>query len=295
MSRPLPAPPHRPSSFRISGPSRPVDRRICARREDLAELASAGQIIVPHYAEPRLRRTLAPTAMLRAAPDDAAPALSQLMAGEAFALLDSIGDWAWGYSVHDHYVGYVRADALGSGADPTHRVTAPLALAFSAPDIKSPLRTRLPMGAQVHADTEDGAFMSTAHGWVHRRHVAPLTDRAPDPVAVAQRLVGTPYLWGGRAGDGLDCSGLVQLTLGFAGIAAPRDSDQQQAALGTPVADRASLRRGDLVFVPGHVAMMVDEARIIHANAHWMAVTIEPLADLLDRLDKPDVALRRIG
>lgn len=294
MSRPLPAPAPRPSSFRISGPSLPIDRRTCARREDLAELASAGRIIVPHYAEPRLRRTLAPTAMLRAAPNEAAPALSQLMAGEAFALLDSIGDWAWGYSVHDHYVGYVRADALGAGPDPTHRVTVPLALAFTAPDIKSPLRARLPMGVQVHADAGDGAFLDTIHGWVHRRHVAPLAERAPDPVAVAERLVDTPYLWGGRAGDGLDCSGLVQLSLGFAGIAAPRDSDQQQAALGTPLADIADLRRGDLVFVPGHVAMMVDEIRIIHANAHWMAVTIEPLADLLGRLDKPDVVLRRV-
>src|SRR5690606_30914393 len=157
--------------------------------------------------------------------------LSQLLAGEAFALLDSIGDWAWGYSVHDHYVSYVRADALGDGADPSHRVTAPLGLAFSAPDIKSPLRARLPMGAQVHAGDEDGAFLSTPHGWVHARQVAPLNDLASDPVSVAERLVGVPYLWGGRAGDGLDCSGLVQLALGFAGIAAPRDSDQQRDAL----------------------------------------------------------------
>ena len=232
--------------------------------------------------------------MLRAAPDETAPALSQLVAGEAFALLDSIGDWAWGYSVHDHYVGHVRTDALGGGPDPTFRVTVPLALAFTAPDIKSPLRARLPMGAQVHAEGEEGAFFGTIHGWVHRRHVAPLAERTPDPVTMAERLVGTPYLWGGRAGDGLDCSGLVQLSLGFAGIAAPRDSDQQQAALGTPLPDIASLRRGDLVFVPSHVAMMVDETRIIHANAHWMAVTIEPLADMLARLDKPDVVLRRL-
>ncbi len=294
MPRPLPALSHRPSSFRISGPSTALDRRNCARREDLAELASAGRVIVPHYVEPRLRRTLAPTAMLRAAPDDRASALSQLLAGEAFALLDTVGDWAWGYSAHDHYVGYVRTDTIGIGPAPTHRVTAPLALAFSAPDIKSPLQVRLPMGVQVHADREDGSFLATAHGWIHHQHLSPLDDYAADPVAVAERLTGTPYLWGGRAGDGLDCSGLVQLTLGMAGVAAPRDSDQQRDGLGTPVADIASLRRGDLVFVPGHVGMMVDERRIIHANAYWMAVTVEPLIDMLGRLDKPDLALRRL-
>src|ERR687898_714893 len=54
-------------------------------------------------------------------------------------------------------------------------------------------------------------------------------------VAVAERCLGVPYLWGGKTSLGLDCSGLIQLSLAAAGIEAPRDTDMQQAALGEPV------------------------------------------------------------
>lgn len=236
--------------------------------------------------------------MVRAAPDADARATSQLIAGEVFAVLDWDGSWAWGYCEADGYVGHVdSADlAIGPGAAPTHRIAMPLALAFAEPDLKSPLRMRLPMGARIATTGIENGFAGTPHGWIHLRHLCAIDEQAGDAVAIAERLVGAPYLWGGRAGDGLDCSGLVQLALSFAGIAAPRDSDQQRDELGEPVTT-AGLRRGDLVFFPGHVGMMVDADRIIHANAWWMAVTVEPLVAVTERLQasvaEPITAVRR--
>jgi len=225
--------------------------------------------------------------MLRASPAASSPAVSQLMRGEGFELLDRAGGWAWGRCTHDDYVGYLPDGALGPAAASTHRVVAPSALLFAAPDIKSPVLASWPIGARFTA-REDGAFFDTGEGFIHHRHAAAL-DATEEAVAVAERLLGAPYLWGGRGGGGIDCSGLVQLALGFAGTQAPRDSDQQCDRLGTALPDDAPLRRGDVLFFPGHVALMFDETRIIHANAFWMAVTIEPLADLVARL-APDHA-----
>ena len=219
-----------------------------------------------------------------------------MLRGECFAVVDASGDWAWGFSAHDGYVGYVPLDALGPICSASHVVSNAAALMFAAPDIKSRVIERLPMGARVAVTDEHGAFFAVAGGgFVHRRHVVTIDTQAPDFVDVAGRLTGVPYRWGGRSGDGIDCSGLVQLALGFTGVAAPRDSDQQ-AALGAPVADGAPLQRGDLVFLPGHVGIMETATDLLHANAYWMAVVTEPLGDVLAR--QPEgrgiTAIRRV-
>ncbi len=121
------------------------------------------------------------------------------------------------------------------------------------------------------------------------QHLAPLGERETDWTAVAERFLGTPYLWGGKTSLGIDCSGIVQIAFEACGIAAPRDTDMQQAALGTALpldAGLPPLRRGDLVFWKGHVGFMRDAETLLHANAHHMAVASEPLSTTLERLAK---------
>ncbi len=285
-------PPLSAERFHLAGPSIALDPRVNAVRRDIADIALADRVFAPHYAAPQHCACAAPAAMLRAMPNDEAVAVSQLAHGEAFAVVDQAGGWAWGYGLHDRYVGYIRQTALGPVAAATHIVTAPAALVFARPDIKAPVRQTLTIGARLPG-TRTGDFLDTGDGFVHHRHVAPIDRPVPDPVAVAESLLGLPYLWGGRGAGGIDCSGLVQRALGLAGIAAPRDSDQQRL-LGVEIAPDAPLRRGDVILFPGHVGLMVDGERLIHANAHWMAVTIEPLATVTAR-GAGIVARRRIS
>lgn len=286
-----------PDAFALAGPTVALDPRVHAFRSDLADIALAGRRFAPHYAQAEPCRCVAPSAMLRAAPNGDSPAVSQLVHGEGFGLLDRSGGWAWGRCLHDGYVGYLPADALGPPTPGEWRVTAPLALVFATAGIKAPVTRRYPIGARLHGGTT-GDFVRVDGGFVHRRHLAPLAEAETDWVAVAERLVGLPYLWGGRGAGGIDCSGLVQVALGLAGIAAPRDSDQQREALGVALAPDAPARRGDLVFLPGHVGIMADGERLLHANAWWMAVTVEPLADVLARAAagtrEPAVVRRRL-
>lgn len=259
-----------------------LDRRVNAVRGDIADLALAGTLFAPHYARPMPRICTARHQMLRAAPSSTAAGISQILRGEGFAVVDISGGWAWGYTVHDHYVGYLPVSALGEEAAPTHIVDQRAALIFTAADPRSPLRGVLPMGARFPAESE-GDFLKTPDGYVHHRHATPIGSVTADPATLAERLVGMPYLWGGRGGDGIDCSGLVQIAFGLAGTALSRDSDQQLAMAGKDIAPDSPLLRGDLIFLPDHVAMMIDAENIIHANGHAMAVAIEPLAEMLAR------------
>jgi hypothetical protein len=288
--------------FVLSGPVVDYDPRITAIRGDLADIALAGRFFAPHYVAPQMHRVLGDGAMLRKAGAPDAEAVSQLLPGEAFALLDSAGEWGWGYGCHDGYCGYLRLDSLTlTTPEPTHVVHARRALVFAEPSIKTPMVAALPMGAQfaVRGTSDCGKFWQLAEGWMSVRHAIALTDRNCDPVDRSLQLVGAPYLWGGRGGDGLDCSGLVQLVLGLAGHDAPRDSDQQRAAMGRALGDHEPLQRGDLIFFPGHVGIMMDAATLVHANAFWMQVVAEPLADVIARFPEttpqPVLARRRIG
>ena len=297
ISPPRNAPPER-IRFKLDGRSVKLDTRIPAARGDLADLALAGVLFSAHYAKAIELTCVAAGTPVLASDTPKAQAVSELLRGESFHALDMTADWAWGFCGHDGYVGYVRREALDVREVANSRILTATAPLFSAPDIKSPIADYWPRGARFAGEME-GDFCACAEGYVHARHVAALDALESDWTAVAERYLGQPYVWGGRGHRGIDCSGLVQVALGQCGIQAPRDTDLQREAIGSPIAPDAPLRRGDFVFFPGHVGIMTGGDHILHANAYWMGVVIEPLADLVGRLAadhaEPVIARRRIS
>ncbi|NBB16579.1 peptidoglycan endopeptidase [Caulobacter sp. SLTY] len=262
------------------------DRRLTLIHEGTAARVLEGVVAAETYDDPIAMTCVAPSAPLRRHRDDGAEQESLLLFGEQFDVLLERDGFAFGRLARDGYVGWVRSDALAAPAlSPTHRVTALRTYAFSRPDIKSPPVGLYSLNALVAVEEADGRFARAAHaGWFMTDHLAPVGSAfRTDPAEVATTFLGAPYLWGGRESLGLDCSGLVQQALLACGRACPRDTDMQ-AKIGQAI-DRAALDRGDLVFWKGHVAMMLDAERMIHANAHHMAVTIEPLEAAVARIE----------
>lgn len=299
---PTTSPPRNPPPerirFKLSGRSVTLDGRVHAARGDLADISLAGVLFSAHYARAIELTCVAAGTPVLAAASPAATAVSELLRGESFHALDITTDWAWGFCGHDGYVGYVRREALDRHEVTNHRIFAGTAPLFSAPDIKSPIADYWPGGAQFAGEPQDG-FVMSSDGYVHHRHAVAAEILESDWVAAAVRYLGQPYVWGGRGHRGVDCSGLVQVALGLCGIKAPRDTDLQREGIGSPIPPDAPLQRGDFIFFPGHVGIMTDAAHMVHANAHWMAVVVEPLADVVARLAvdhaEPIIARRRIG
>ncbi|WP_309643386.1 NlpC/P60 family protein [Phenylobacterium sp.] len=252
------------------------DPRVTPARPDLASRALEGVVAADAYVDPRPMKVVVPAAALRRAADPAAEQVDQLLFGEIFEMLDEADGYAWGQARRDGYVGFMETVALGEpGPAATHRVSAIRTYAFAEPSIKSRALGPYSINSLVAVEAREGRFAKAVNsGWFVEAHLTPVGVFETDPVAVAERFLGAPYLWGGRESLGVDCSGLVQQALLACGKAIPRDTDQQEA-IGAGV---ETLARGDLVFWNGHVAMMLDETRIIHANAFHMATAIEPLA-----------------
>jgi cell wall-associated NlpC family hydrolase len=265
-----------------------TDPRLTLATPALASAALEGLVSALRYAAPTPMQATAARAGVLKAPDPDAEQADELLFGEGFDILETRGGFAFGQAARDGYVGWVDEAALGDpGPPPTHRIAALATFAFMEPSIKTPVVHRLSLNALASVEAREGRFAKLhGSGWVVEHHLSPIGVFADDPAAVALQFLGVPYLWGGRSSDGLDCSGLVQQALYACGLACPRDSDQQ-AALGAALeigADLKGLARNDLVFWPGHVGIMLDEARLLHANAHAMWVSIEDLAEALTRI-----------
>ena len=271
-----------------------LDHRLNAYRPDLADVRLKGRVEAEAYVVGTDERIIVPVADLKSKPDHAAGTQTQLLMGEAVTVFERTGGWCWVQAKTDAYVGYLEGRACRAAkSEPTHRVVVPRTFLYSDIDLRVPPVSALSAGSLIEvveqAETRGMLYEVLADGTaLVARHCLPIGEvSSTDYVSIAESFMETPYLWGGRSGFGLDCSGLVQLALQLSDGAAPRDSDMQAANLGQPFepdADLSGLRRGDFVFWKGHVGMLQDPATLLHASGHTMTVTSEALDEAVGRI-----------
>ncbi|MBP1848029.1 cell wall-associated NlpC family hydrolase [Rhizobium petrolearium] len=279
-----------------------LDRRLHAFRPDLADETLKGSVEAANFVRGEPARIAVPVAQLRSGPDLARGIDTELLFGETVRVFDRAGGFAWVQADQDRYVGYLPETMLGTPEEPTHRIAVQRTFLYPEPELRKPPTATLSMGSRITVvgDVETRGtryFVLSTGEAVIARHCLPVAGTMGDDyVAVAEKFMETPYLWGGRSGFGLDCSALVQLSLMMVGKSAPRDSDMQ-ASIGSAIT-REELRRGDLVFWKGHVGIMENEQTLLHANGHTMSVAREGFEEAVKRIGwlyEQPTGYRRLG
>jgi hypothetical protein len=276
------------------------DKRVTAARPDIAAMHLKGKVDAARFVEGETVSVGIGRMSLHSKPTYPSEQVSEILYGETFTIYERGNGWSWGQVDSDGYVGYVIGglmDAFDGPSTANARVTALMAPVYATPNIKACTFDFLPLNAVVRDKIQDGDFVEIRpHSFVHRRHLGPIAPSEADFVAIAERFLGAPYVWGGKTAAGLDCSGLIQTALQAIGKAAPRDTDMMEKILGEAIA-LPEIRRGDLIFWKGHMGVMLDEKRLLHANAFHMAVAIEPVAEAIARIEKaagPVTSIKRL-
>ncbi len=259
------------------------DARTTLANERIADAALRGVLEAPAYAEPEIVQCARPLADILARPRG--ERVNQALFGDKLAVIERRRGHAFAQRLRDGYVGYVAESSLSPAVEPTHWVAVPSTHLYPDTEIRARAKAPLYLGTEVAVTDQTEAFcrIHTGH-FLPAAHLRPLAARFGDPAGVAELFLGTPYLWGGGSRWGIDCSGLIQRALEACGISCPRDTDQQEAALGRALVPGEPLRRGDLLFWKGHVGIMLDPATLLHANAHHMAVAQEPVIEAIRRI-----------
>ncbi|SFG87811.1 NlpC/P60 family protein [Palleronia marisminoris] len=274
-----------------------TDRRLTPANGRVAARELMGRVEADRFVAPEPASITVPVADLWSTPERTARD-RQLLLGEEVDIYERRAGMAFLRARKDGYVGYLSEADLGEPVTVTHVVGVPATHLYSAPDMKRPAVARLSFGARLRVVAGSDRFFETDAGLhVPRPHLTPANRPFTDPASVAQLFFGVPYLWGGNSSDGIDCSGVVQAACLACHLPCPGDSDLQEAVLGQPLGDEPPAR-GDLYFWKGHVAMAVDGDVLIHANAHHMAVTYEPIEAAIARIegqgDGPVTSRRRL-
>ena len=218
---------------------------------------------------------------LRSAPTHRAEALSQILFGERYSVIDAIGSWRKIETLFDNYTGWVDADHCQLIPDTTD-ASLGYVLNRSLVCFKNDkTQMTLEAGCEIYnPDFINNTFnlagnIYTAENSFCKDYIA--VDESISKTAV--RYINSPYLWGGRIPSGIDCSGFTQLVFKIRGKAIARNS-WQQAKEGKPVDFISDAQPGDLAFFDNeqgkitHVGMIYSPGFVIHASGR---VRIDPI------------------
>ncbi|MDC1356852.1 C40 family peptidase [Pseudomonadota bacterium] len=228
------------------------------------------------------------------------------MFGEIFSVYKTIEDWCFGTLLTDNHEGWIQAKYLGSYKENNYRIKSKSSNIYLYPDAKSIVLKYLSLGSTVYAHKIENDWAtislnsknSSKTGFIPVNHLTKVTEYKCDWINTSYEMLNTPYVWGGRTSNGIDCSALLQLSFQSTGINLPRNTKEQVLFMKTSqrfkeidldLLRKSNIQKGFIIFWPGHVGIMSKKNILLHANAYHMNVCEENIFSVFNRFKSHNI------
>ncbi len=224
--------------------------------------------------------------------------VTQLLYGDTFKKLQQKGSWIKIKNDSDSYVGYIKHNKFPQNHLNTHKIFVLSANLYSKPNITYKIKKKLSFGSKIKVTKKEKNFFKFESLWIKKKDLKEINFKTKDYFKYIKKFINVRYKWGGKHFTGVDCSGLIQLFLNFNNKFCSRDTKDQIKYFKKKI-KLHNIKKNDLIFWKGHVALALSKKNLIHAYGPYKKVVIMPIKKTIDRIYKTAnlkvTGIRRIG
>ena len=211
--------------------------------------------------------------------------VTQILYGETFKKIKKSGSWLKIKTDLDNYGGFLKEKKFPINQKNTHKVFNLTATLYSKPNIKNKTQKKLSFGSKIKIVEKKNGFYKFDNYWIRKKDLKPINHITKDIFKYIKKFINIKYKWGGRHFTGIDCSGLIQLFFNFNNKFCPRDTKDQIKYFKKKI-KLNNIKKNDLIFWKGHVAIATSKHRLIHAYGPLKKTLIMPTSKTIDRIYK---------
>ena len=209
--------------------------------------------------------------------------ITQMIYGDSFSISKKSKKWLKIKIKEDNYKGYIKNKKFSNFLKPTHKVVSLKARIFKFPNrIK---RGEISFGSKIKVIDNNSKFFKFANGWVNKNDVKRISYKEKNPFRKISIFKNIKYKWGGKSFKGIDCSALVQVFLNFNNKFCPRDAKDQVKYFRKNVKFN-NIRKNDIIYWKGHVAIALSNKRLIHAYGPMKKTVIMDINQTIKRIEQ---------
>ena len=212
---------------------------------------------------------------------------SQMLYGEKFRILNKKKNWLKIKTDYDNYNGYIKNKKFLKKFDPKFKISSKKTEVYTKINKRFKKTNKfLYFASRISKIDENRNFIEfEKNKWIKKNNLKKINYFEKNYNKIFKFFLNSKYLWGGKTSSGIDCSALVQIYFYYNRVFFPRDTkDQIKIKKGRKNSN--NLKKGNIIYWKGHVAVCINSKKLIHAYGPRKKVLTMNIKNTIEIIEK---------